>query len=198
MERIPQTPPTIHPVYTEDERPFISVMIPAYNCFNYLERAICSVLAQDPGIEQMQIEVVDDCSSDGNVEELVWKVGKGRVSYFRQSENVGSLRNFETCLNRSKGYWVHLLHGDDMVKSGFYAEVESLINKYPNIGSAMTSVCAIDKYDKESEPLNDTLLKKPGILPNWLFTISKMQRVQPPCVVVKREVYEKLGGFFRC
>jgi glycosyltransferase involved in cell wall biosynthesis len=197
MERIPQTPPTIHPVSTQEERPFLSVMIPTYNCFNYLERTIRSVLVQDPGIEKMQIEVVDDYSSDGNVEELVREVGKGRVSYFRQKENVGSLRNFETCLNRSKGHWVHLLHGDDMVKPGFYTEIESLINNHPNIGSAITSVCAIDKYDNKSEPVNDTLLDKAGILPNWLFTIASMQRVQPPCVVVKREVYEKLGGFFR-
>jgi hypothetical protein len=49
-------------------------------------------------------------------EELVKKVGKGRVSYFRQKQNVGSLRNFETCINRSRGKYIHLLHGDDELK----------------------------------------------------------------------------------
>jgi hypothetical protein len=54
---------------------------------------------------------------DNNIEELVKKVGKGRVSYFRQKkQNVGSLRNFETCINRSRGKYIHLLHGDDRVK----------------------------------------------------------------------------------
>ena len=195
-ERIPQTPPFIHPVSSRDERPFWSVMIPAYNCTNFLERTIRSVLAQDPGVKNMQIEVVDDCSTDGNVEDLVQQIGKGRILYYRQKENVGSLRNFETCLNRSKGHWVHLLHGDDMIKTGFYAEMESLIDKHSNIGSAITSFCSIDEYDHESKPLNDYILEKPGIIDNWLFKIASAQRVQPPCVVVKRDVYEKLGGFY--
>jgi hypothetical protein len=45
-------------------------------------------LQQDMGIELMQIEVVDDCSTDNNIEELVKKVGKGRVSYFRQKNKT--------------------------------------------------------------------------------------------------------------
>ncbi|MCU7550620.1 glycosyltransferase [Chitinophagaceae bacterium LB-8] len=195
-ERIPPIPPVIHPVSTQDERPFWSVMIPTYNCINYLERTLRSVLIQDPGLERMHIEVVDDCSTDGNVEALIKDIGKGRISYYRQPKNVGSLRNFETCLNRSKGYWVHLLHGDDMIKTGFYSEVESLINQFPDVGSAITSFCAINEDGHESKPLNAYLKKKPGVLDNWLYKIASAQRVQPPCVVVKREVYEKLGGFF--
>jgi glycosyltransferase involved in cell wall biosynthesis len=195
-ERIPQTPPVIHPVPLQDDRPFWSVMIPAYNCINFLERTIRSVLVQDPGLEKMQIEVVDDCSTDGNVDELVKKIGNGRISYYRQQKNVGSLRNFETCLNRSKGHWVHLLHGDDMIKPGFYAEMESLINMHLNIGSAITSFCSIDEYDNESKPLNAYILEKPGIIDDWLFKIASAQRVQPPCIVVKRDVYEKLGSFY--
>jgi cellulose synthase/poly-beta-1,6-N-acetylglucosamine synthase-like glycosyltransferase len=46
-------------------RPFWSVMIPAYRPdAGYLRQALESVLQQAPGPEQMQIEVVDDCSSD--------------------------------------------------------------------------------------------------------------------------------------
>jgi glycosyltransferase involved in cell wall biosynthesis len=88
-------------------------MIPAYNCSQYLLDHT-KRLQQDMGIELMQIEVVDDCSMDNNIEELVKKVGKGRVSYFRQKKNVGSLRNFETCINRSRGKYIHLLHGDEL------------------------------------------------------------------------------------
>ena len=194
--RIPASPPVIPPVAPDNHRPFWSVMIPAYNCLSFLERTIQSVLMQDPGADNMQIEVIDDCSTYGDVEALVKKLGNGRVQYYRQPQNVGSLRNFETCLKRSRGLWVHLLHGDDMIKPGFYTEVESLIASFPHIGSAITSFAAIDENDNESKPQNDYLLEKPGILNNWLFQIASMQRIQPPSVVVKRSVYEKLGGFF--
>jgi len=36
----------------------------------------------------MQIEVVDDCSTDANIEDLVCNLGKGRILYFKQKENV--------------------------------------------------------------------------------------------------------------
>ncbi|HVE60698.1 MAG TPA: glycosyltransferase, partial [Chitinophagaceae bacterium] len=103
--RTPNSPPIIKPLAAGTARPLWSVMIPAYNCIAFLEKTLESVLIQDYGDDNMQIEVVDDCSTDGNIEELVQKISKGRVGYFRQNTNVGSLRNFETCLNRSKGRW---------------------------------------------------------------------------------------------
>ena len=44
------------------QRPFWSVMIPAYEPGPFLEAALAGVLAQDPGPEEMQIEVIDDAS----------------------------------------------------------------------------------------------------------------------------------------
>src|SRR5436190_2187342 len=101
IERIPLTPPVIKPV-NDTDRPLWSVMIPAYNCSKYLRTTIESVLVQDPGKDLMQIEVVYDASTDGNIKEMVNSISNGRISYYRQPENKGSLRNFETCLNRSR------------------------------------------------------------------------------------------------
>src|SRR5258707_3956554 len=145
MERIRLVPPTVAPVNTGVRRPMFSVMIPAYNCTNYLREALSSVLAQDPGEDKMQIEVVDDCSTDADVRALVMQLGEGTVSYYRQSRNVGSLRNFETCLNRSTGQWVHLLHGDDLVKPGFYKEIETLFSQFPEAGAAFTGFLHVDE-----------------------------------------------------
>src|SRR3954468_10245800 len=90
-------PPVIAPV-SGSNRPRWSVMIPVYNCATYLPRTLQSVLQQDLGEENMQIEVVDDASTDADVKALVAQLGHGRVTYFRQPQNVGSLKNFETCL----------------------------------------------------------------------------------------------------
>lgn len=150
---------------------------------------------QDLGPQKMQIEVVDDCSTDGDVKKLVDEVGAGRIQFFQQSKNKGSLRNFETCLNRAKGQYVHLLHGDDLVKPHFYNEIESLFSSYPTAGAAITNYNWINEHWEESAP-NGPLQPQPGLLHNWLYRIASRQLVQPPAVVVKRTVYEKLGGFF--
>ncbi|MGI4022018.1 MAG: glycosyltransferase family 2 protein [Janthinobacterium lividum] len=170
-------------------------MIPAYNCSVFLPYAIESVLAQDPGSETMQIEVVDDYSSDADVEALVKRIGKGRVTYFRQEKNVGSLRNFETCINRAKGKYIHLLHGDDRVKPGYYKHIQALFTTYPEAGAAF---CAWNNIDDENSIFrrSDIEVGKPGLLEDWLQKLAEHTRIQYVAMTVKREAYEKLGAFY--
>lgn len=194
-DRIPDSPPIIKPVDSKIIRPVWSVMIPTYNCANFLKRTLESVLLQDPGVDKMQIEVVDDYSTDADVEEIVNTVGKGRIQFYKQPVNRGSLRNFETCLNRSQGQYIHLLHGDDYVEPGFYTEIENLFNQYPQSGAACTGFLYIDEREKYLYP-NPKIAGNPGILNNWLIILAQGQKLQPPSVVVKRSVYEHLGGFF--
>jgi len=125
----------------------------------------------------------------------VKRIGKGRIGYFRQAQNVGSLRNFETCINRAKGRLVHILHGDDKVRYGYYAAMSRLFNAYPEAGAAF---CRFNLIDEAGQVLS---VKKPealqdGILENWLERIGEKQRIQYAAITVKREVYEMLGAFY--
>jgi len=194
-ERIPQIPPVILPVSDHIPRPFWSVMIPTYNSTSYLREALESVLMQDPGPAHMQIEVVDDHSLPEDPRKLVEELGGSRISYFRQPENRGSLRNFETCLGRARGRWVHLLHGDDRVRNGFYSNMEGLIAAYPEAGAACCRFAYIDsggktKFDSDPEQPG------PGLLDHWLSRLGERQRQQVAATVVRRDVYEYLGGFY--
>lgn len=195
LERTPKSPPKIEPLADDMDRPPWSVMIPSYNCINHLRDAINSVLVQAPSAEGMQIEVIDDCSTDGDIEALVNEFGEGRVGFFRQPKNVGSLRNFATCINRAKGRLIHILHGDDTVKPGFYQEINSLFENYPDIGAAFTG-CT--NFDEKSVPKWDypIILDKSGIIDSFLLKSAEKILLQASSIVVKRSVYEHLGSFF--
>ena len=143
----------------------------------------------------MQIEVVDDASTDADVEAIVSDIGKGRVGYFRQAENVGSLWNFHTCLERSRGHLVHILHGDDVVLEGFYQKMEDLFIQYPSIGAGFCRYAYIDEGGRTLY-LQDAEMDQPGIPENWLARLCERQRIQYVAMVVRREVYEQLGGFY--
>jgi glycosyltransferase involved in cell wall biosynthesis len=69
-----QEVPAIAPVGDRDGRPFWSVMIPSYNSADLLAETLASVLDQDPGPEEMQIEVVDDASTDGRVDAVIRRI----------------------------------------------------------------------------------------------------------------------------
>lgn len=193
--RIPKSPPQIAVLKNESYRPLWSVMIPTYNCSNYLIETIKSVLQQDMGEDKMQIEVVDDFSTDANVQELVEAIGKGRVKYYRQVQNVGSLRNFETCIKRAKGKYIHLLHGDDRIKNGYYSAITDVFEKFPKAGAAF---CAWEHIKSDGTFSHHSRKEAdiPCVLENWLFKLAEHPRLQYVAMTVKREVYEKLGSFY--
>ena len=119
----------IEPVDSALARPVWSVMIPTYHCARYLGETLRSVLAQDPGPDAMQIEVVDDHSTQDDPESVVREVGRGRVGFFRQPANVGITRNFATCITRSRGRLVHLLHGDDTGRRGLLCQPAACVRR---------------------------------------------------------------------
>ncbi|PZU99737.1 MAG: family 2 glycosyl transferase [Pseudanabaena sp.] len=186
---------SVAPVPDGVERPFWSVMIPTYNCANYLRETLASVLAQDMGSEMMQIMVIDDHSTKDDPEAVVKEVGKGRVEFYRQEVNVGHVRNFQTCLEKSRGRVVHQLHGDDLVCEGFYQKLMIGFEQHPEIGAAF---CRHMIMDENGEDLHASVLEMPssGVLPkDWVKELIGFQRIQTPAIVVKRDVYEALGGF---
>jgi glycosyltransferase involved in cell wall biosynthesis len=170
-------------------------MIPVYNAGHYLEDALKSVLEQALPEDKMQIEVVDDCSTDIDVQEVVRRIGRGRIGYYRQPYNVGSLRNFDTCLNLSKGHYVHLLHADDLVHIGFYQQLNELFETYEEVGAAF---CRYRYIDEEGHVLfyPDAEAPVACVLENWLLRLAERQRIQYVSIAVKRSVYEELGGFY--
>lgn len=190
--------PTIPPVPKETPQPLWSVMIPTYNCAKYLRETLASVLAQDPGSDVMQIMVVDDHSTRDDPELVVEELGQGRVDFYRQPKNVGMTKNFQTCLELSRGYLIHQLHGDDYVKDGFYQRMERAFSKHPEIGAAFCRNFFVDESGKELR-ISRLEMTESGVLPSydWLKQIAAGQLIQTPLIVVRREVYEKLGGFDR-
>src|SRR5690349_2615043 len=110
----PSAPP-IAGIEDSASRPFWSVMIPTYNPqAEYLEQTLTSVLQQDLGSSEMQIEIVDDCSENDTASEVARRVGGDRVRFHRESENRGLANSWNRCIERARGYWVHILHQDDV------------------------------------------------------------------------------------
>jgi GT2 family glycosyltransferase len=144
----------------------------------------------------MQIEVVDDGSTLDNPAAVVSTIGQGRIGFFRQQRNVGHIANFETCLNRARGHLVQILHGDDCVRPGFYERLGQGFERAPEIGAAFCRQIFINESDQRLSlsPLEETTA---GILPNALVRLAQEQRIMTPSIVVRRDVYERLGAFDR-
>lgn len=169
-----------------------SVMIPTYNCAKYLEITLLSVLGQELLENLMQIEVIDDCSTKDNPEEVVKRIGKGRVSFYRQEKNVGVTRNFNTCIDRAKGELVHILHGDDYVGTDFYKKSAEIFSKNKNIGILITSGYIVNEKNCIIGDFGDYNLKSNS---NDVSSIVYSNPIKTPAVVIRRAAYNKIGKF---
>jgi glycosyltransferase involved in cell wall biosynthesis len=169
-------------------------MIPVYNRITYLESTLRSVLSQDPGAEEMQIEVIDDASLEADPEPLVRRLGGDRVSFVRQPRNFGAFANCNKCIERARGEWVHILHSDDVVFSGFYARLKAALERNDDVGAAFCRHAFIDENERwiRTSELERTT---PGILQDFIEKVGVSPRIQCPAIAVRRTVYEKLGGF---
>jgi hypothetical protein len=188
--------PRTEPVADAGPRPFWSVMVTHYDRATYLERALRSVLEQDPGPAEMEIVVVDDASPTVDPEPLVRAVGGGRVSLYRRAVNGGLAETWNSCIRRARGRWIHILHDDDAVRPGFYAAlragIEGAGDRRP--GAAFSRVLTIDA-DDHWLGISEIERRTPGILEDWLPNLAVAQRVQCAAMVVERATYEALGGF---
>ena len=96
-------------------RPVVSVIIPAYNCEDYLEEAVSSVLAQT--FEDLELIIIDDCSTDGTAA-LMERLGRrdSRIRTFFNQENLGAAGTRNRGVLLSSSQWIAFLDGDDLWK----------------------------------------------------------------------------------
>lgn len=186
--------PPISPVPEGIQRPLWSVMIPTFNCALYLRHTLQSVLQQDPGPDQMEIEVIDDCSTKDDPEAVVREMGGGRVRFHRKPKNAGAIANFNTCIERSRGTLVHILHGDDSVLPGFYTTVGGMAADHPECALYATRCFFMDEeghYTGVTGRLPE-LESAPSADAKSFFSVNPLQFAG---VAVRRAFYEKQGGF---
>lgn len=106
----------------------ISVVVPVYNVFNYLNRCIQSLLAQT--YEDYEIILIDDGSSDGS-SDLCDKLASEyeQISAFhKKNGGLSSARNLGA--QKAKGEWITFVDSDDYVSDSYLQDLYKLVVKF--------------------------------------------------------------------
>jgi len=90
-------------------KPLVSVIIPAYNCADYIADSIKSALEQD--YPNKEIIVIDDGSTDGTVDAL--SSFDGEITLIQQ-QNAGSAVARNAGIKAAKGEFIAFLDSDDI------------------------------------------------------------------------------------
>lgn len=94
--------------------PAVSVVMAAYNASKFIEDAITSAQAQT--LEDFELIVVDDCSTDTTIE-IVERMAASdpRIRLLRMTENGGPGAARHLAISNTTGEWVAIQDADDMM-----------------------------------------------------------------------------------
>ena len=91
----------------------VSIIMPSYNCGDYVEQTIRSVQAQT--YQNWEIIFVDDCSTDDSVARVMaMKEKDDRISIYHNAKNCGAAVSRNAALRHANGRWIAFLDSDDL------------------------------------------------------------------------------------
>ncbi len=203
MEAEPEAAPVIRPAIAAlsrdntSQRPFWSVLITVYDRIHNLEKVIASVLVQAE--EDMQILVLCDGGDEQRqaaAKAEVERLGGDKIGFIGPKERLGQPHIFNRAIEESRGEWLHILHDDDWLEPGFYQALSATIADQPGIGATFCQQRIAHQGAEADQPWISWVEREtPGVIDHWLERIAIECRVQFSAMTVRRDVFEKLGGF---
>jgi len=109
----------------------ITIAVTVYSRRDYVCDAIRSALNQTMPVKVM---VVEDCSPDATLRDLIVGQFGNRIEYFRNPKNRGLFDNWHACMEYCRTPWLSILHDDDMLRPNFIETMLSLAKEAPKHG----------------------------------------------------------------
>lgn len=125
--------------------PLMSVIIPTYNHGRFLRQCVQSVL--DQGVDDIEILVLDNASTDETPQVMAAFAGEPRVRYMRNRYNYGPGYNWINGLWIAQGRYFTFLSADDYFNPGHLARLLPALQAHPQIAVGYTSIRWVDGQD---------------------------------------------------
>ena len=139
----------------EVENRLVSIIMPTYNCGNFIGETIDSVIAQI--YENWELIIVDDCSTD-NTEEIVnvYRKKDSRIKYKKLATNSGAAVARNRGIELADGKYIAFLDSDDLWQP---KKLDTQI-KFMNNNAYHFTCTSYNKIDEEGKSLNRIISAK--------------------------------------
>lgn len=175
----------------------VSIVIPNYNYGHFIRETLESAVHQTyPNIE---IIVVDDCSTDNSVEIITEYANTYKnVSLYRNEANLGVVGNHNKAVSLSKGTYICVLSSDDYLDPHFVEECVHKFWEHPSAGMVVSAMHLVDDKGNVTDAPNyygKSFICK-GIYQCKVFLMSNT--FVPSQVLFRRKCIEdpEVGGAF--
>jgi len=185
-------------LFRSDLIPEISIIVPVFNHFEYLQECFESISAQiaDFDAGAVQVVLVDDASSDDRVQKLLDRIAgrAGNLRVLRNQTNMGISRTQNLAVSVATGRYIAFLDCDDALPPGALARAMAFIET-----SGGCDYFFSDRWDVDSTGKRIRLARYGGYGDERF--VGELRRdllngmVASHLKIIRRSSFEAAGGF---
>ncbi len=121
--------------------PLVTVLLPVYNCENYVFKAVESILNQT--YSHFELLIIDDCSTDSTVAKIqLFK--DDRIRLIVKPQNTGYTNSLNYGITIAKGKYIARMDGDDISLPTRFEKQVAFLEKNPDVVVCGTAFKIID------------------------------------------------------
>lgn len=165
-------------------KPLVSVVVPNYNCEEYLDKCLEHIINQT--YANFECIVCDNGSEDASVSIIrKWAAKDNRIKILINEENQGLINCYNRMFFEAKGDYIMIQDADDWCDITRIEKQLAIFENY-DVGICLTN-CIF--YSDISEPAPE---EKTG---SKLLNVSSKEVWAPATMMFKREVLDKIPGY---
>lgn len=165
----------------------VSLIIPTYNVEKFIPETLESVRKQIAKPSDFELILVDDASTDNTIEIINKEIkGMNNIKFFSRKENKGLAITRNQAIQKSKGKYIVLLDGDDLLEP---KAVESTIDFMESNPFVQYSYSKHKRIDKEGNFICNR--------PSYPFSKELLLHFNfvSPIKCFTRKIHDKINGY---
>ena len=116
---------------SQNDRPFVSVLLPVYNAEKYLKEAIESILSQT--FIDFEFIIINDGSTD-NSEQIILSYTDQRIRYVKNEKNLKLIATLNKGIRLARGKYIVRMDADDVSLPKRIEKQVRFMEAHPNVG----------------------------------------------------------------
>ncbi len=171
--------------------PYISIVLPAYNCSNYIAKAIESVLNQS--FTDFELIVINDGSTD-DTSAIIHEYDDPRVKPFDNLTNEGLVFTLNRGITLANGQYIARMDADDICMPNRLQLQKNWLDEHTETAVIASTICFINdggaktgQWTKDQATTTFSSIKKMMVFQNCIAHPTVMLRSQ----IAKKYQYNK-------
>ena len=125
-----------------ENRPLVSVVIPAYNCEKTIQYTICSVINQT--FTDFELLIFDDGSTDDTTN-IIESFSDIRIKLYKDGYNKGIACRLNQLINLASGHYLIRMDGDDLMFPDRLERQGKFLQEHPDVDVVGAPAIVIDE-----------------------------------------------------